>query len=88
MEHITKYLLGVLKRRRKTDIAQGVVEMVAAPYGVCATVTSVRGDKLFLKTKTQHGRVMLEGFLREQLLTALRENGLMVSSIKVKVLKE
>jgi len=85
MEHIEKYLRRVLKRRRPRDIAQGIVCDFLSEQNIHADVTSLRAQTLYLTVPTQQERSLLEGFLKEGLLTALREGGLMVSEIKVRV---
>ena len=85
MEHIEKYLRRVLKRRRSQDIAQGIVNDLLGMQDIRADVTSLRAQTLYLTVPTQQERSLIEGFLKERLLTALREGGLMVSEIKVRV---
>ena len=85
MEHIEKYLRRVLKRRRPRDIAQGIVNDFLSERTIHADVTSLRAQTLYLTVATQQERSLLEGFFKESLLGALREGGLMVSEIKVRV---
>ena len=85
MEHIERYLRRVLKRRRSQDIAQGIVNDLLGMQDIRADVTSLRAQTLYLTVRTQQERSLIEGFLKERLLTALREGGLMVSEIKVRV---
>jgi len=85
MEHIEKYLRRVIRRRRPRDIAQGIVNDFLCTQNIRADVTSLRAQTLYLIVPTQQERSLIEGFLKERLLTALREGGLMVSDIKVRV---
>ena len=85
MEHISKYLHKVVRRQRRQDIAQGIVDGLLEKENIHATVTSLRAETLYLTVATQQERSLLEGFLKVRLLTALREGGLMVARIKVRV---
>lgn len=88
MKHISDYLRNVFKRRRKKEIAQDVMDEFLRPYNLRVKVTSVRGDTIHILVSNQHTRMMLEGFLKESLLTEMRNNGLMVSFMKVRLRKE
>ncbi|RKY12631.1 MAG: hypothetical protein DRP82_06515 [Planctomycetota bacterium] len=85
MEHIGKYLRRVVRRQRRHDIAQGIVDSLLEKENIHANVTSLRAETLYLTVATQQERSLLEGFLKQRLLTALREGGLMVAEIRVRV---
>ncbi|RKY17275.1 MAG: hypothetical protein DRP63_03985 [Planctomycetota bacterium] len=85
MEHIGRYLRRVVRRQRRQDIAQGILEDLLEKENIHANVTSLRGETLYLAVATQQERSLLEGFFKERLLTALREGGLMVAEIRVRV---